>query len=78
MDGPKDKGSYAESREKQAEFEEHLREEGDWQEAVDEVIEGNPPDEEDRVARGVSVSTPAVNSPRRVLHARGDREGRPR
>jgi len=39
------KGSYAESREKQAEFEEHLREEGDWQEAVDEVIEGEEPED---------------------------------
>lgn len=39
------KGSYAESREKQAEFEEALREEDDWQEAVDEVIEGEGPEQ---------------------------------
>jgi hypothetical protein len=40
------KGSYAESREKQAEFEEHVREHDDWQEAVDEVVEGDEPEEE--------------------------------
>jgi hypothetical protein len=38
------KGSYAESREKQTEFEELLREEDDWQEAVDDVAEGEEPE----------------------------------
>ena len=37
------KGSYAESREKQAEFEELVREEGDWQKAVDDVEDGQAP-----------------------------------
>ena len=35
--------TYAESRVKQAEFEELEREEGDWQEAVDDVLEGKKP-----------------------------------
>jgi len=39
------KGSYAESREKQAEFEQLVREEDDWQEAVDDVREGKEPEE---------------------------------
>ena len=47
------RGSYAESREKQAEFEELLREEDDWQDAVDDVVEGNEPEE---------VDTPASNT----------------
>ena len=38
------KGSYAESREKQAEFEELVREEHDWQKAVDDVKEGKHPE----------------------------------
>ena len=38
------KGSYAESREKQAEFEELVREEGDWQKAVDDVAEDKHPE----------------------------------
>ena len=38
------KGSYAESREKQAEFEELVREEGDWQKAVDDVETGKHPE----------------------------------
>jgi hypothetical protein len=38
------KGSYAESREKQAEFEELVREEGDWQKAVDDVKDGKHPE----------------------------------
>jgi hypothetical protein len=46
MNDRQPKGSYAESREKQAEFEEHLREDDDWQEAVDDVIEGEEPDEQ--------------------------------
>ena len=37
--------TYAESREQQAEFEELEREEGDWQEAVDDVLEGKKPEE---------------------------------
>jgi hypothetical protein len=45
-DEPKDpKGTYAESRSEQAEFEQLAREEGDWQEAVDDVVEGKPPEE---------------------------------
>jgi hypothetical protein len=40
------KGSYAESRDEQAEFEELEREEGDWQKAVDDVEEGKKPKEE--------------------------------
>ena len=45
MDDKDPKGSYAESREQQAEFEELEREEGDWQEAVDDVLEGKKPEE---------------------------------
>ena len=37
------KGSYAEAREKQAEFEELVREEDDWQDAVDGVVRGEKP-----------------------------------
>ena len=45
------KGSYAESREKQAEFEEDVREEkGDWQAAVDDVVEGKKPEEPEKPA----------------------------
>ena len=40
------KGTYADSRNLQAEFEELEREEGDWQEAVDDVIEGKKPKNE--------------------------------
>jgi hypothetical protein len=40
------KGSYAESRDKQAEFEELVREDDDWQEAVDDVVKGDKPDSE--------------------------------
>jgi hypothetical protein len=51
VEDPEPKGSYAESREKQAEFEEHLREEeGDWQDAVDDVIEGKEPGEPEEPA----------------------------
>jgi len=40
-------GSYAESREKQREFEGLVREEdGDWEEAVKDVEEGKEPEEE--------------------------------
>ncbi len=45
MDEKDPKGSYAESRAQQAEFEELEREEGDWQKAVDDVIEGKEPTE---------------------------------
>jgi hypothetical protein len=38
------KGSWAESVEKQAEFEELVREEGDWQKAVDDVEDGKHPE----------------------------------
>jgi hypothetical protein len=38
------KGSYAESVEKQAEFEQLIREEGDWQKAVDDVADGKHPE----------------------------------
>ncbi len=44
------KGSYAESREQQAEFEELVREEGDWQKAVDDVVEGKEPEEPEEPA----------------------------
>ena len=43
--GP-ERETYADSREKQAEFEELEREEGDWQEAVDDVVEGRKPAED--------------------------------
>lgn len=47
MERPERKGSYAESRERQREFEELVREEGDWQAAVDDVEEGERPAEDD-------------------------------
>ncbi len=51
MEEREPKGSYAESREQQAEFEEHVREEkGDWQKAVDDVIEGEVPEEPEEPA----------------------------
>jgi len=40
------KGSYAESVEKQAEFEELVREEGNWQKAVDDIEEGKHPEKD--------------------------------
>ena len=43
MDDKNPKGSYAQSRDEQAEFEELEREEGDWQKAVDDVVEGKKP-----------------------------------
>jgi hypothetical protein len=46
MPGEERKGSYAESREAQTEFEGLVREEGDWDEAVEDVEEGEEPDEE--------------------------------
>ena len=46
MEEREPKGSYAESREKQADFEELAREDGDWQDAVDDVVEGEKPDSE--------------------------------
>ena len=38
------KGSWAESVEKEAEFEQLVREEGDWQQAVDDVRDGKHPE----------------------------------
>ena len=46
MEEREPKGSYAESREKQADFEELAREDGDWQDAADDVVEGDEPDSE--------------------------------
>ncbi|MGZ7081437.1 MAG: hypothetical protein ACXVJT_18655 [Thermoanaerobaculia bacterium] len=47
MPGEERKGSYAESREQQSEFEGLVREEGgDWNEAVKDVEKGEEPDEE--------------------------------
>jgi hypothetical protein len=43
--GPEDE-TYADSREDQAEFEELVREEGDWQKAVDDVEAGRKPDDD--------------------------------
>jgi hypothetical protein len=43
MPGREKRGSYAESREKQVEFEELEREEGDWQKAADDVVAGKKP-----------------------------------
>ena len=51
MEEREPKGSYAESREQQAEFEEDVREEkGDWQAAVDDVVEGKEPEDPERPA----------------------------
>ncbi len=36
-------GSYAESREEQSKFEGLVREEGDWQEAVEDLEDGEEP-----------------------------------
>jgi hypothetical protein len=50
-------GSYAESRAKQSEFEALVREEDDWQQAVDDVEEGvepAPDDEKPPAAAGPS------------------------
>jgi hypothetical protein len=50
-------GSYAESRAEQSEFEALVREEDDWQEAVDDVEEGVEPaagDEKPPAAAGPS------------------------
>jgi hypothetical protein len=44
--GDERKGSYADSREEQSKFEGLVREEGDWQDAVEDVVEGEEPDEE--------------------------------
>jgi len=44
--GDEREGSYASSREEQSKFEGLVREEGDWQDAVEDVVEGEEPDEE--------------------------------
>jgi hypothetical protein len=44
--GDEREGSYANSREEQSKFEGLVREEGDWQDAVEDVVEGEEPDEE--------------------------------
>ena len=45
MNGERE-GSYAESREEQRKFEGLVREEGDWDAAVDDLEEGEEPEDE--------------------------------
>jgi hypothetical protein len=44
--GDERRGSYAESREEQSKFEGLVREEGDWQDAVEDLESGDEPEDE--------------------------------
>jgi hypothetical protein len=60
--GDEREGSYANSREEQSKFEGLVREEGDWQDAVEDVVEGEEPDEEQPPAAAGAL----LAKPRRV------------
>jgi len=62
-------GSYAESREEQSKFEGLVREEGDWQEAVEDLEDGEEPGAESRLPPPVPRSSHALDAAltRRVM-----------